>query len=221
MPLSIDHRNRRARLRFSVIGPLLASPPGKGELQQAFQILAAKVWRHPITSTIERWYYRSRHVQDPADELMNRLRDDCGQFPSMHPSVMEALVEQYRQYPGWTMQLNHDNLVVAMKATAPVGLPSYSTVCRYLKAHSLVREPTPRSSTEGAIAAAVRREQREVRSYEVGHVAALWRMQSSTICGVRRRFAHELGESSSTCWAYSWRPEHRDQRVGRLESSGP
>lgn len=64
MSLSIDHRNRWARLRFSVIGPLLASPPGKGELQDALQALAAKVWRHPITgadvrfgaSTIERWF---------------------------------------------------------------------------------------------------------------------------------------------------------------------
>lgn len=184
MSLSIDHRNRWARLRFSVVGPLLASPPPKGELQQAFHALAAKVWRHPITgadvqfgaSTIERWYYRTRHVQDPVDQLKNRLREDCGHFPSMHPSVMEALVEQYRQHPGWTMQLHHDNLVAAMKATAPVGLPSYSTVCRYLKAHGLVRKPTPRSSTEGAIAAAVRREQREVRSYEVDHVAALWHL---------------------------------------------
>lgn len=183
MSLSIDHRNRWARLRFSVIGPLLASPPAKGELQQAFQALAAKVWRHPITgadvqfgaSSIERWYYRARHVQDPVDQLKNRLRDDCGHFVSLSPAIIEALVEQYRQHPGWTMQLHYDNLRVATK-DGPDTLPSYTTVCRYLKAQGLVRKPTPRSSTDGAIAAAARREAREVRSYEVDHVAALWHL---------------------------------------------
>ena len=148
MSLSIDHRNRWARLRFSVIGPLLASPPAKGELQQAFQALAAKVWRHPITgadvqfgaSSIERWYYRARHVQDPVDQLKNRLRDDCGHFVSLSPAIIEALVEQYRQHPGWTMQLHYDNLRVATK-DGPDTLPSYTTVCRYLKAQGLVRKP--------------------------------------------------------------------------------
>jgi len=53
---------RWARLRFSVVGPLLASPPPRGELQARLQELAARHWRHPITgewtqfgsSTIER-----------------------------------------------------------------------------------------------------------------------------------------------------------------------
>jgi putative transposase len=183
MSQSIDHRNRWARLRFSVIGPLLASPPGAGELHQAFQTLAAKVWRHPITgadvqfgtSTIERWFYRARHVQDPVDQLRNRLRDDCGHFVSLSPAIIEMLVAQYRQHPGWTMQLHYDNLQAAIQG-GPDTLPSYTTVCRYLKAHGLVRKPAPRSGTDGAIAAAVRREQREVRSYEVDHVAALWHL---------------------------------------------
>ncbi|MFS8980336.1 DDE-type integrase/transposase/recombinase [Cupriavidus necator] len=183
MSLSIDHRNRWARLRFSVIGPLLASPPSKGALQEALQALAAKVWRHPITgadvrfgaSTIERWFYRARHVHDPVAQLKNRLRDDHGHFPSMLSAITDVLVAQYRAHPGWTMQLHYDNLVAALKGT-PVTLPSYTTVCRYLKAHGLIRQKTPRSTTPGAIAAAGRREQREVRSYEVNHVAALWHL---------------------------------------------
>ncbi|MFJ1260844.1 DDE-type integrase/transposase/recombinase [Cupriavidus sp. CuC1] len=183
MSLSIDHRNRWARLRFSVIGPLLASPPGKGALQDALQALAAKVWRHPVTgadvrfgaSTIERWFYRARYVHDPVAQLKNRLRDDYGHFPSMIAAITDVLVAQYRAHPGWTMQLHYDNLVAALKGT-PIVLPSYTTVCRYLKAHGLVRQKTPRSTTPGAIAAAARREQREVRSYEVDHVAALWHL---------------------------------------------
>src|ERR1700687_5077076 len=57
--------SRWAQLRFSVVGPLLASPPAVGELYCEFERLAQKPWRHPISgemvsfgaSTIERWYY--------------------------------------------------------------------------------------------------------------------------------------------------------------------
>ena len=93
----------------------------------------------------------------------------------MIAAITDVLVAQYRAHPGWTMQLHHDNLVAALKGT-PVALPSYTTICRYLKAHGLIRQKTPRSATPGAIAAAGRREQREVRSYEVDHVAALWHL---------------------------------------------
>jgi len=41
-------RDRWARLRFSIIGPLLAAPPPEGELQAALKSLAAKSWRHPL-----------------------------------------------------------------------------------------------------------------------------------------------------------------------------
>ena len=55
-------RDRWARLRFLVIGPLLAAPPGPGQLNGALNALAAKTWRHPVTgldvrfgaSTLER-----------------------------------------------------------------------------------------------------------------------------------------------------------------------
>ena len=57
-------RDRWARLRFAIIGPLLAAPPAAGDLQAALAQLAARTWRHPLTglevrfgaSTIERWY---------------------------------------------------------------------------------------------------------------------------------------------------------------------
>lgn len=58
-------QDRWARLRFSVVGPLLSAPPDSGQLQVELAILAKKQWRHPITglpttfapSTIERWFY--------------------------------------------------------------------------------------------------------------------------------------------------------------------
>lgn len=57
-------RDRWARLRFSIIGPLLAAPPAPRELSAALAALAAKAWRHPRSgldvrfgaSTLERWY---------------------------------------------------------------------------------------------------------------------------------------------------------------------
>ena len=42
-------RDRRARLRFSIIGALLAAPPAPSELQGALSSLAAKVWRDPAS----------------------------------------------------------------------------------------------------------------------------------------------------------------------------
>ena len=42
-------RARWARLRFSIIGSLLANPPEKGDLQERIQELADKLWEHPVT----------------------------------------------------------------------------------------------------------------------------------------------------------------------------
>jgi putative transposase len=57
---------RWARLRFSVIGQLLAAPPAKRTLRGELAKLAEREWRHPVSeepvrfsiSTIERWYRR-------------------------------------------------------------------------------------------------------------------------------------------------------------------
>ena len=65
--MSTRVHERWAHLRFSVVGQLLAAPPGKGELRAAIEELAARTWLHPTTgqpvrfgfSTIERWYYRA------------------------------------------------------------------------------------------------------------------------------------------------------------------
>jgi putative transposase len=40
---------RWAHLRFSIVGPLLAAPPARGELQAELERLAAKEWLHPKT----------------------------------------------------------------------------------------------------------------------------------------------------------------------------
>jgi putative transposase len=176
----LPQRDRWARLRFAIIGPLLAAPPAAGELHDALNALAAKAWRHPFTgleirfgcSTLERWYYAAKKANDPVHALRNQIRQDIGRFPSLSGESVEALTAQYRQHPGWTAQLHHDNLRVTLAA---VGLkcPSYPSVRRYLKAQGLLRRRPPKRSSDGAVAARDRLEQREVRSYEVEHVLQL------------------------------------------------
>ena len=176
-------RDRWARLRFSIIGALLAAPPEPGQLQGALAALAAKTWRHPVTgldvrfgaSTVERWYYAARRAPDPVARLKGRLRSDAGRFPSLSEEAVRLLTMQYRQHPGWSVQLHLDNLRVACQASGSP-LASYPTVRRYLRAQGMHRQARPKRCSEGAVAARERLEQHEVRSFEVEHVAALWHL---------------------------------------------
>jgi len=176
-------RDRWARLRFAVIGPLLAAPPAAGQLQAMLEALAAKPWRHPISglevrfgvSTLERWYYAARAAADPVAVLRNRRRGNRGRFPSLAPAAIELLSNQYREHPGWSMQLHVDNLRVAL-AGSDAALPSYPTIRRYLIAQGMFRQARPRRATDGALLARDRLERLEVRSFEVDHVAALWHL---------------------------------------------
>lgn len=176
-------RDRWARLRFSIIGPLLAAPPAPGELHGALRLLATKTWRHPVSgldvafgvSTLERWYYAARRANDPVAVLRNRLRGDGNRFPSMTPLVIDTLRTQYRQHPGWTVQLHLDNLCAALKGR-DTAIPSYPTIRRYMKAHGMFRQAQPKRASAGALAARDRLERLEVRSFEVDHVSALWHL---------------------------------------------
>jgi len=176
-------RDRMARLRFSIIGPLLAAPPEPGALQAALALLAAKAWRHPLSgldvefgvSTLERWYYAAHRAHDPVAALKDRLRGDVGRFPSLTPPVIETLTAQYREHPGWTVQLHFDNLCAALKG-CDTTIASYPTIRRYLKARGMFRQARPKRATAGALAARDRLERLEVRSFEVDHVCALWHL---------------------------------------------
>ena len=175
-------RDRWARLRFSIIGPLLAAPPLLQQLHAALTELSAKTWRDPDgldvqfgVSTLERWYYAARRADDPVAILRNRVRADIGRFPSMMPPVIETLTLQYREHPGWSVQLHYDNLRVALSGSA-AQLPSYPTIRRYLLAQGMFRRATPKRATTSALAARDRLERLEVRSFEVEHVGALWHL---------------------------------------------
>ena len=175
-------QERWARFRFSIIGPLLSAPPEPGQLQMELATLAQKQWRHPITSlpvhfghsTIERWLYQARPQNDPVGALRTKRRLDAGTTNTLSAGLKVLIQQQHRSHPSWSYQLHFDNLKTMPEAG---DMPSYNTLRRYMKSNGFCKQHwRKRRHTEGAILAAERLEKREVRSYEVNHVNALWHL---------------------------------------------
>jgi putative transposase len=177
--------DRWAELRFAIVGPLLASPPSRGELMVLLDTLAKRTWIHPATGepvsfgapTIERWYYQARNAGvDRVGALRKKTRKDSGTHPSMTSPLRTALRAQYDAHPTWSYQLHADNLEVVCEEEAAIGAcPSYTTLRRYMKDAGLLRRPrAPNSNRPGAERARARLEASEVRSYEATHVHGLW-----------------------------------------------
>ena len=178
---------RWAHLRFSVVGPLLMAPPAPGGLQVELARLAQRKWRHPISgawvafgrSTIERWYYAAKREQrDPVKVLERKIRSDHGRHKSVSAALAERLRVQYRQHPSWSYQLHADNLKAVVAQEPALGpCPSYATIKRFLQAHGLIKRPRRGPAhSPGAAVAEARFESREVRSFEIEHVNALWHL---------------------------------------------
>ena len=178
---------RWAHLRFAVVGPLLASPPGRGELREELQKLAQTVWQHPITgegvrfamSTIERWYYAARSGQDPVGVLRRKPRSDRGRQWAFSVPLAEVLRQQHRAHPSWSYQLHLDNLATRVSQEPDLGrLPSYASLRRYMLAEGLSkqRRVPARKLIEGERRAREHRASREVRSYETEYVGGLWHL---------------------------------------------
>jgi putative transposase len=172
-------RDRWARLRFAIIGPLLAAPPRKGELQNVLRQLSLRSWQHPISglpvrfgmSTLERWYLTARRAkQDPVAALKRRVRVDAGRHRALSPKLIEAIHSQYRQHPSWSIKLQYDNLRALLDDEEP--FPSYTTVRVYFRSKALQKLPRRGSR----IAAAKHFAAREIRSFEVEHVNGCWHL---------------------------------------------
>ena len=174
-----DDRDGWARLRFAVIGLLLAAPPPKGRLRSELEQLARKVWQHPgggevrfSVSTIERWYYQARSQdRDPVGALRRRRRSDAGRERALSAALLEALRTQYRDHPSWTMQLHYGNLEARVEDEPHLGpMPSYSTLRRAMRRRGMVRRRRRRGTDRKRAPV----EAREVLSYEVSRSHALW-----------------------------------------------
>ena len=179
---ALSARVRWARLRFQILGPLMAAPAEDGELKTRIDELAARAWRHPTTGesvrfsfkTIERWWYTARGAADPLAALSRKVPSHAGTHPSLTPLLIEAIIKQHRDHPRWSFQLHHDNLIALAReqpSLAPV--PSYPTLCRFMKGQGLLRarKRRHRQHPDGEPFVV-----RETRSYEVAHVHGLWHL---------------------------------------------
>jgi putative transposase len=177
----IPARVRWARLRFQIIGPVLASPPESGELGAKLDELAAQAYVDPATgarvrfarSTIERWLYIARNEpNEPIRALERKVHGRAGTNPTIGAVLREAIRSQHHAHPRWSYQLHHDNLVAWAKTQPSMGrVPSYTTIRRYMKTCGMMRA---RSKSRSAAREAAVFLPREMRSYEVTHVHGLW-----------------------------------------------
>jgi transposase InsO family protein len=176
--VEIPARLRWARFRFGVVAPLLTIPPEHGELATQLAQLAARSWPHPTTGesmrlsikTIERWLYIARSAPQALEALARRVPKHAGTHPAVSEAVGQSLRQMRLEHPRWSYQLVHDNLGAIARERGDLGqLPSYQTVCRYMKQHGLfkARKPRRHELAPGFVP-------REKRSWEVGHVHALW-----------------------------------------------
>jgi transposase InsO family protein len=180
-----------ARLRFSIIGQLLSSPPDAGELCTRIAELAALTWNHPTSGqpvrfsakTIERWYYQARKEIDPVQALERKIPSHAGTHPSILAVLAQALRVQYRQHLSWSYKLHYDNLQALARADSTLGhVPAYATLCRFMQHNGLRRFPrractnpeAERNACDKGAPQAGAGERREQRSYEVEHVLAVW-----------------------------------------------
>lgn len=178
---------RWARLRFAIVGPLLAAPPPRGRLQSELWRLSEKLWRHPFSgkpvrfgfSTIQRWYYKARaERQDPVAVLRRKQRRDRGRHRAMSAGLEEVLQAQYRSHRSWSYQLHTDNLAVEVQQQPELGpMPSYSTVRRYMKSAGMVKQRRVRGGLRALKSSDLRPvERRDVSSFEAEYVNGLWHL---------------------------------------------
>ena len=176
--VEIPARMRWARFRFGVVAPLLTMPPEHGELAAQLAELAARSWPHPTTGeslrlsvkTIERWLYIARSTPQALEALARRVPKHAGTHPAVSDAIAAILKQLRLEHPRWTYQLVYDNLRAIARERSGLGkLPSYQTVCRYMKQHGLLKARKPRRHElePGFVP-------RERRSFEVSHVHALW-----------------------------------------------
>jgi putative transposase len=173
-------RVRWARLRFSIIGPLLASPAEAGDLAARLDEIAALTYAHPSTgrrvrfarSTIERWYYAAKNEpRDPLRALERKVHGRAGLHVSIGPKLAEVIRAQHAAHPRWTCQLHVDNLKAQARVDPSIGpVPSRMTLSRYRQSQGLVRSKAKRTVLSDPFVS------REMRSFEVSHVGGLWHL---------------------------------------------
>jgi transposase InsO family protein len=182
-----EKRRVIAQFRFSVVSALLASPPEPRCLKNQLKELGKKDWLNPISNTmiklhwmtIERWYYKAKNnPKDPLAALIINRKAKSKAFVKILPMFSELIESQYQEHSNWTYKLHLDNLKAKLKelgkSEAP---PSYSTFSRYMKVNGFLPiSLTRKNESPGEEVARIKRETREVRSFEATHVGGLYHL---------------------------------------------
>jgi putative transposase len=93
---------------------------------------------------------------------------------SLGNALAEAIARQHRDHPRWSFHLHHDNLLALAREDPRLGIvPSYPTLCRFMKGQGLLRTRKRRHREQSGGEPFVAR---ETRSYEVTHVHGLWHL---------------------------------------------
>ena len=176
-----------ARFRFSVVGSLLSSPPARGALKTAIRCLAAKTWSHPVTGRDVQFLGRHHravvlHSTAPARRPRRRLAPRRAQrlrqgvpgrgacraalSPVPRPPALElptALRQPRRSGEGRSFARAAPLLFhsPALHAGSRLGAQAEASARRDAPA-KLVRK--------------MRRQTREIRSYEAEYVGSLWHL---------------------------------------------
>ncbi len=181
----VGRHRRWAEFRLAVIGSLLANPPKPGERKQAIAEIAAKQWRHPFTgrptifsfATIERWYYLSRHSDNPVDDLLKRSRGDRGRRCIDKQDLGPIIERQYLEHSSWSKQLHFDNLAVIIKQNQNLGpMPSYPSLCRWMREKGLLRIRRKRGEKKSQAEYRARFSTKETRGFEAPYPGSLWHL---------------------------------------------
>ena len=155
-------------MRFAVVGPLLAAPPPHGKLRA--EALAKQEWRRDrrAGALLLRDDAGTTRRGEPNRILSALSAAGCGAGRSR--TLLAPLALQAQQHPNWSVQLHHDNLKALAESDPSLG----SLPCHHgtLHASARVAAQTAAEAGEREAAAAARREQREIRSYE--HTHGLW-----------------------------------------------
>ena len=140
-------RLRWARLRFQILGPLLAAPAETASSRRASTRSPGghgdtRPPAKPSTSPSRRW---SAGGTSPAGGRPARRARAQDPRPRGHPSelglaIEEASFRSIGDHPRWSYQLHHDNVVALVRQDPTLGpVASYGTVCRFMKGQGLLR----------------------------------------------------------------------------------
>lgn len=98
---------RWARLRFQIIGQLLAAPPEAGDLAARIAELSARSRRNPTTGevvrfsakAIDRWFYATRGKDEPIRALERKVPKHAGSHQSVSAAVAVEIARLRRDHP--------------------------------------------------------------------------------------------------------------------------